>query len=144
VSAMPRSLQRFHVGIKAFVHRGGRLLMLREASGARLWELPGGRIDEGEEELPQADVLRRELGEELGPGFACEIGAPLVTWIRPVDAERREFTFLVGLDCTSPRGAITLSDEHVEMRWVGPDETVRLELAPGYGPALEHFWSRMT
>jgi len=141
---MPRPLQRFHVGIKAFVVRGARLLMLREANAARRWELPGGRIDQGEEGRAHADVLRRELAEELGADFTCEIGAPLVTWVRPVDPARSESTFLVGLHCTSPRGEIQLSDEHVELRWVARDEMGALELAPGYDTALDTFWKRIT
>ena len=80
---MQRRIQTFYVGVKAFVLRGDRLLMLQESLVPHWWELPGGRIDVGEEHLAPVDILRRELREELGDAFACTIGAPLFTWVRP-------------------------------------------------------------
>ncbi|MBL8803209.1 MAG: NUDIX domain-containing protein [Planctomycetes bacterium] len=139
---MRKPIQLFHVAVKAFIARDGRLLMLREAFGPQSWELPGGRIDVGEETLPQAQILRRELREELGPHFECEIEAPLATWVRPIESHRPHPAFLVGFECLRPRGEIVLSDEHLEMRWVTRDESLALDCAPGYGAALETFWRR--
>jgi 8-oxo-dGTP pyrophosphatase MutT (NUDIX family) len=139
---MAREIQRFQVAIKAFVLERGRLLVLRERAGVGLWEIPGGRVEVGEEAFAHEDVLRRELAEELGSAFSCRIGAPCVTWVRPVEPHRQSFTFLVGLECTEPRGEIRLSDEHRELRWVADDEWRSLELAPGYAGAFENFWRR--
>jgi len=137
-----REHQRFQVALKAFLVQGDRLLMLRERDGEQLWELPGGRIEAGEEGLPPAAVLRRELSEELGAGFACDVGAAVAAWIRPPDPPRRtSAVFLVGYLCRQTGGEIVLSDEHVEFRWVTRAETARLPLAPGYASALEQLWS---
>lgn len=140
---MRKPIQLFHVAVKAFIVRDGRLLMLREAFGPQCWELPGGRIDVGEETQPQAQILRRELREELGPHFECEIAAPLVTWVRPIEPHRPHPAFLVGFECLAPRGEIVLSDEHLELRWTTREESLALEHAPGYSAALEHFWRRL-
>jgi 8-oxo-dGTP diphosphatase len=137
---MPRAIQSFQVAIKGLIVREGRSLVLRESNGPGWWELPGGRIDVGEEDAPHIDVLSRELREELGPDFRCRIGAPLVTWARPRDRERGEFTFLVGLRCDYEGGAIELSDEHSELRWVDRDAWRELAFAPGYETALAEFW----
>lgn len=139
---MTRAIQRFQVAIKGLLVVDQRLLVLREADGARLWELPGGRIDVGEEQVPQEDVLRRELLEELGPDLRCEIGPPLVTWTRPLALAPGEYGFLVGLLCTRITGRLRLSAEHCDARWVSRDEWRDLPFAPGYPAGLEVFWKR--
>ena len=141
MNAPRRALLRVHVGMKAFIVRDGALLIVREAGAPHWWELPGGRIDEGEEALPQEDVLRRELREELGPHFACRIVRPLATWMRIGDGVRRHTTLLVGFECDEAEGAIVLSDEHCAYRWVERDAWPALEFAPGYVEALNRFWS---
>jgi len=137
-----KPIQLFHVAMKAFLVRDDRLLMLREAFGPALWELPGGRIDVGEEAVAHAEILRRELREELGPRFECDIGAPVTTWARPIEPHRPHPAFLVGLECANARGEIELSDEHTDLRWCTRAESVALPLAPGYADALEVFWRR--
>ncbi|MBI3267444.1 MAG: NUDIX domain-containing protein [Planctomycetes bacterium] len=133
---MPRPIQRFEVGIKAFVVRDDKLLLLQE-SGTKLWELPGGRIDVGEELLPQTAVLARELREELGEDFRVDLGPLAVTWIRnrPPD-----FVFLVGRLCWHRQGEPRLSQEHAEARWADANGWRALPLAPGYLEGLEEFW----
>ena len=63
-----RVVQTFEVSLKAFIVRDGRALLVREADTG-FWELPGGRIDIGEEQLAHEAILARELAEELGPEF---------------------------------------------------------------------------
>ena len=136
-----RELQRFQVALKAFVLDGDRLLMVREADGKRYWELPGGRIEVGEEGVPPAAVLRRELCEELGAAFGYEVDALVAAWVRPPDPPRRSVpVFLLGYRCRPGGGEIALSDEHVEYRWVTRAESAQLQLAPGYAAALDAFW----
>jgi 8-oxo-dGTP diphosphatase len=139
-----RELQRFQVALKAFILDGDRVLMVRESSGEGVWELPGGRIEVGEEHLPPTAVLRRELAEELGAAFTYSVEETVVAWIRPPDPPRRnESVFLVGYRCQRGPGEIVLSHEHVESRWVTRAESAHLPLAPGYTAALEQFWLSM-
>ncbi len=69
------------------VIEGGRVLLAQRKRGAHLegaWELPGGKVDPGED--PRAAV-RRELAEELG--IDVEVGEILdVTFHRYVEAGR--------------------------------------------------------
>ncbi|HRD78724.1 MAG TPA: NUDIX domain-containing protein, partial [Hyphomicrobiaceae bacterium] len=70
--SMPRAIQRFEVSLKAFiVGADRRALFVREADTG-YWELPGGRIDVGEEWQLHEAVLAREITEELGAGFCIE------------------------------------------------------------------------
>jgi 8-oxo-dGTP pyrophosphatase MutT (NUDIX family) len=136
-----RELQRFQVALKAFVVDGDRLLMVREADGECFWELPGGRIEVGEESLPPVAVLQRELFEELGAAFTCEVGSLAGAWVRPPEPPKRDVpVFLLGYRCRHGAGPIVLSAEHVESRWVTRAESEQLQLAPGYAAALDQFW----
>ena len=141
---MTRAIQVFQVGVKAFLWHEQRLLLLQERDQQARWELPGGRIDVGEEDLPIADVLARELREELGAQFSCDIGAVCACWVRRADAFRPLPVFLVGLRCTAPRGELVLSDEHQALRWVERDGWQQLALASGYAEALARFFGSST
>ena len=138
---VPRPIQTFQVGIKAFVWNEERLLLVQENNEKRLWELPGGRIDVGEETLTPAEVLSRELREELGRAFTCTIGQPRAAWVRPPEPNRPLSVFLLGLHCTDIRGDIELSHEHLAYQWVARDCWARLDLAPGYYAALSTYFA---
>ena len=143
---MPRAIQRFEVSLKAFIVRDGRALFVREADSG-YWELPGGRIDVGEEWEPQAAVLAREMAEELGAGFGVTFGPEAVTWVRqrPTDGV---FLFLlarigrVGKLGQADLGEPVLSDEHSELAWHGPDAAAGLRFPPasGYPDAIRRLW----
>jgi 8-oxo-dGTP pyrophosphatase MutT (NUDIX family) len=126
-----RSIQRFEVSLKAFVVRDRRVLLLREADTG-LWELPGGRIDVGEEFVPQADVLAREIREELGADFTVEIGAGAVTWVRrrPTDGVHQ---FLVARICPHVGGEPVLSAEHDRSVWATREELATYAFPPESG-----------
>lgn len=68
-----------HVTLKAAVWKGERLLLQREDQGDGLetWDLPGGRIDPGED---LATALARELREELGVEVASRSELPIKVW----------------------------------------------------------------
>jgi 8-oxo-dGTP pyrophosphatase MutT (NUDIX family) len=126
--------------VKAFLIREGRLLVVREAEGDRYWELPGGRIEVGEETSSPVAVLRRELTEELG-SLEIEVERPIAIWIRQPEPPRRtDFVFLVGFLCRHRSGEIVLSAEHIEFRWVTRSDCASMHLAPGYAAAIEQFW----
>ena len=63
---MPRAIQTFEVSLKAAIFRDSKLLLLQE-SDTGFWELPGGRIDAGEERRAHAEILAlRAAGAVLG------------------------------------------------------------------------------
>lgn len=130
--------QRFEVAVKAFVLRGRDLLLVQEADGGA-WELPGGRIEVGEERAPPRDVLARELREELGDGVRIDIGAPVATWVRK-KPNGGGFAFLVGLLCAYRGGDVRLSAEHAALDWVSEGRWRERPLADGYADALDAFW----
>ena len=137
---MPPSIQIFPVSIQAVIARDVALLVVRERVG-QLWELPGGRIDAGEELLPPRAVLQRELREELGPEFRCRIGAPVLTFAHAPRHAGRPPVFVLGLRCDQPEGEIALSDEHDAWRYVDAQSWRSLPMAPGYAAALAEWFA---
>lgn len=137
---MPRRIQNFEVSLKAFIVRDGQALFVREADTG-WWELPGGRIDVGEEWLAHDDILAREIAEELGADVVVRTGVEAVTWIRrrPTDGA---FLFIVARPGALISGTAKLSAEHQEMAWLGPDDWQDLVFPPesGYPAAITELW----
>lgn len=137
---MPREVQRFEVTLKAFIVRDAKVLLVREADTG-YWELPGGRIDVGEEWLPHETVLAREIAEELGPSLEVTPTAATVTWTRqrPTDDG---FVFAVGRVCLYAGGELRLSDEHSEFAWRDEAGCTSIGFPPlsGYPRAMAALW----
>jgi len=109
------------VGQKAVLIRDGRVLILEGSAHPGTWDLPGGRINQGED---PATALRRELEEELG-ARTIEI-LDLVhydVWYRP----NKVNILLIGHLISSPQKDFTLSKEHLSMAWVAQDELSKYE-----------------
>lgn len=140
---MARAIQTFEVSLKAFIILQGRALFVREADTG-YWELPGGRIDVGEETDDHETILTRELIEELGPGFRVEIGSGAVTWTRrrPLDGA---FLFLMARICHAVGASEPqLSFEHDDYAWLSADAVLALRLPPesGYPAGIAELFRR--
>ncbi|MGD9803997.1 MAG: NUDIX domain-containing protein [Hyphomicrobiaceae bacterium] len=135
-----RAIQVFEVSLKAFVMRGGKALFVREADSG-YWELPGGRIDVGEEWEPHAAILAREMREELGGGFSVRFGEKVVTWTRQRLTDGA-FLFLLARVGQAVAGEPVLSGEHTELAWLDREGAAMLDYPPasGYRDAIAALW----
>jgi 8-oxo-dGTP diphosphatase len=136
-----RAIQTFEGSLKVAIFREGRLLLMREGDTG-FWELPGGRIDVGEEWSDHDDILAREIAEELGTGFCVTLRDEVVTWVRqrPTDGV---YQFLVARLADHVSGGALLSAEHKEMRWTIAAQWPALEFPPasGYPAGLRRIWA---
>jgi 8-oxo-dGTP diphosphatase len=122
----------FNVGIKGLVENAeGKILVLKSSlKGHRLptkvyWDIPGGRIEEGEQIL---EVLKREIEEETG--ITKIHGPELFT----VVISNHEIPFedkilglvLIVYKVNIPKNSkIKLSDEHTAYEWVDKAEAAK-------------------
>jgi 8-oxo-dGTP pyrophosphatase MutT (NUDIX family) len=132
-----RAVQRFEVSLKAFIVRpDGHALLVREADTG-YWELPGGRIDVGEEWQAHDAVVAREIAEELGPDLEVELTPAAVTWTRrrPIDGV---FQFICARPARWRSGVPRLSAEHDRLDWFDAAGAAALMTPPesGYPAAL--------
>ncbi|MFB7995012.1 (deoxy)nucleoside triphosphate pyrophosphohydrolase [Streptomyces sp. NPDC056002] len=118
------------VVVAAALHEGGRLLAARRSAPPELagrWELPGGKVEPGED--PQR-ALVRELREELGIG--AELVAPVPgEWPLKPGYVLRVWT--ARLLSGRPRPL----EDHDELRWLGPDEVWSVDWLDQDVPAVK-------
>jgi len=128
----------FLVGQKAFITNDkGELLILVDPD--RGLDLPGGKIQEGEQDFDEA--LRREVQEETG--LEIKIGKPFIRWFRKGSPES-EFEgkpfFIIGFFCKAETSDIILSEEHTEYYWVNSNNYQEYKGEQGYLNAVKTFF----
>lgn len=137
-----------YIGVKGLIVRDdGKLLITQEPLtfvGGGKWELPGGKIAVGEEEIPLEEILLREIREELGDDLRVSVG-PVVDimrrpWNKP--GASADQVMLAVFECAHEGGEIVLSEENNDFAWITAEELPNYEFIPGYRPVLEKFLAR--
>jgi len=113
----PPDAARLFVSLKAAVWKGERLLLQREdqGDGREVWDLPGGRLDHGEE---LDEGLRRELREELGVEVATCSALPLKVWTTVNRFGAGVVALLYGVELASEGFDHSGAPEVLEARWM--------------------------
>ncbi len=98
---------------KAVIRKDGRFLLIQRSPSSRFdpgrWELPGGKIDHGEDLV---EAVKREVREEVG--IEISVGRPIKTWHFFKDPFWvTGVTFL----CDYVSGEVRLSREHSAFVW---------------------------
>jgi 8-oxo-dGTP diphosphatase len=125
------------VSVKGIIERGGKVLLVKDTKG--VWELPGGRIEHGED--PRESLLR-ELNEELGWSKVV-IQEIIDTWSFTSKIEDRHNHFIILVySCSAEEDHITNNDEYTEYKWVLMQEIKELNMRDGYKRAIETFESK--
>jgi ADP-ribose pyrophosphatase YjhB (NUDIX family) len=108
------------IGVSAVVHDGaGRILLIKTAQAG--WELPGGRVEPGEDFLT---ALTREVREETG----CEIAVGRLTGVTS-HTEVPHITIFTFL-CRHIAGDPYPGDDSLDAGWFAADTAVSLVTHP--------------
>lgn len=110
---MKKEHEKFVVAQKAVLIRDNKCLILERADKPGLWELPGGRIDQG---ATDKESFKREIREELGLEKFENIGpADYYIWFNtPAGAHACGIANLIKND----NSKIKLSSEHKSLAWI--------------------------
>jgi len=116
--------------IAAVIESDGRILICLRREGKRfggLWEFPGGKTEPGE--TPE-EGLRREIREELD--LEIDIGKRIGSYPYGDPPDGIALTaFFARPQRKTPEFVLK---EHVEARWVSPEELGRFDFAPADRP----------
>lgn len=121
----------FHVAFKILLKNDGKFLFLKDSTKFNRWDLPGGRADNIEFEVPIEKIIKREIKEELG-NIKYEIGSPLLQYRRFYEP-KNIYILVTVYDAIFRSGKIKLSDEHNSYHWVDPKI---------HGFTKDKFWAR--
>jgi 8-oxo-dGTP diphosphatase len=127
-------------GKAVIINKNGEILVMKRSTDEthlqEYWDVPGGSLNHGE--LPEK-ALKRETMEEAR--MEIDIIEPINTWTYVHDDGTHRFgaTYL----CKPKNPEVTLSNEHIEYRWVGAEELEDLriydELREGLKLARKHW-----
>ena len=141
--------QPFFVGQKAFIRNSENklLVLLDEFAGL---DLPGGKVQSDEEDLKAS--LKREVEEETG--LEIIVGDVFHTWrfhypIEKLDIDLQDSRtngniYRVGYFCKLENAEnVTLSNEHVEYRWITQEDLPGLKSWGGDYQAVEIYFQKL-
>lgn len=105
--------------------------IINDHSRGGCWDLPGGGYEQGEEVI---EAIKREVKEEAG----LEVNdlTPVYFTNRlgiKVGFFQGDIVFATTYVCRNWTGEVQLSDEHVEYKWITPQEFLTLEFGSDDG-----------
>jgi len=125
----------FRIAVSSFIVKDNKLLLIKRTSDnkhfANAWEIPGGRLEIGEDPIQGA---KREAKEETG--IDVEVLHPLSVkhFVREDGQTITKLNFL----CRALSNDIKLSEEHAGFEWV-PIEKCKEKLIPQYHHLVDTF-----
>jgi mutator protein MutT len=112
------------ISVKGVLIHRGRVLLLRNDRGE--WELPGGRLDDGE--TPE-EALAREIQEETG--LSATVTSLVDAWVFQVTP--RKSVLILQYACRLNGGrSVSISHEHNQHAWLALAGMAREPLPRGY------------
>ncbi len=111
---------KFRVAVKAFIVKNGKLFGVKrtknDPQSPGIWEIPGGRLELGEDPILG---LMREIREETG--MYVDVIYPMS--VRHFTRDDGQIITMLIFLCKPNGGYVKLSDEHSHLGWIDLKET---------------------
>ena len=109
------------IGVKAIItDKEGKILLIKRSEKygclKDAWDIPGGRIDFGEEPV---EGLKREIKEETGLALK---EVKKILDVSTVYKDESKHIIRITYLCEVEESSITLSSEHTEQAWFNPEQ----------------------
>ncbi len=119
---MPKEFAKFVISQKGMIMRDGKCLIVKlpREDYDEKWDLPGGRIDVGEEGM-ENEAFKREMAEETGLLNFIDLGPIEYHTHIPSNDKFPPFCGIIRL-VENKSDEIRLSAEHIEMHWISEEE----------------------
>lgn len=118
---------------KAVIKKDGLILLLKRVDYSKnfpgLWDLPGGKPDEGE---TIEETLIREVREETS--YQISVSKNLGDYFGESLGRKIKFTVF---DVNVTDGTLQISEDHSEFRWLSPSEILEIKTMPFMEPFLK-------
>ncbi|WRU97846.1 NUDIX hydrolase (plasmid) [Priestia filamentosa] len=112
------------ISVKGIIFNNDQVILLKNERNE--WELPGGRLEQGE--TPEECVVR-EIREELG--LSCLIGDLIDIWVYEVLEGKHVLIVTYLCKCTETSN-VKISDEHSTFNWFSTAEINAVNMPRGY------------
>lgn len=127
----------FPVSVKGVVVRDGRVLLLRNERNE--WELPGGKLDRGEQPV---DCVTREIAEEVG--WHVITGPLLDVWQYHIRDGVDVLIVTYGCDIDADTDtAPVISHEHKDVGLFTEAEAAALTMPDGYKKSIATWYAKL-
>ncbi|MFA6376219.1 MAG: NUDIX domain-containing protein [Candidatus Paceibacterota bacterium] len=136
---MGNELASYQVSLKVLLKKDGVYLFLRDAESG-FFDLPGGRINRDERNVPLEKILQREIAEEIGGNVQYKIDKPAFQYRASKDGQD---IFITVYEAEYFSGEIVLSPDHNNIVWVDPKSFDTLKepflSQEGYAALINYF-----
>ena len=135
MSDIAQTVRAFPISVKGVLVRDGKVLLLKNEREE--WELPGGKLELGEE--PTVCVAR-EITEETG--LPVTTGPILDAWQYHISAGRDVLIVTYGCHPEGNQSPI-LSNEHKEIGFFTQAQVAGLNMPSGYKRSIQSWFARL-
>lgn len=133
---MQKDNRKTIVALKAIIYNeNGKILTIRRSEKSPrplTWDLPGGNLEFGEK---LEDSILREIKEEAGIEVEKLLLLNVLENLDSVDLYRITIGYKIKAKTTN----VTLSHEHIDYKWVTPEEFTNLDIYEPHRKLVEQF-----